>query len=569
MKRIPLISAALFFLVAASYAAVPAEKADLVLRNGRVVTVDEARPQAEAIALLGDKIQALGSNADMQPYIGPQTRVLDLKGNLAIPGFYDSHAHFLGIGEARMNLNLMNARNWDEIVDMVAQAAAKAKPGEWIRGRGWHQEKWNKKPQPDVEGFPTHELLSRASPNNPVILTHASGHATLANAKAMELAGITAATPNPAGGDVLKDAKGQPIGVFRETASGLLRRAMSQSTSRRTASEAEAEMRRQVELAVEECVSKGVTSLADAGSSFALVELLKKMIDEGKLGMRLWVMLSENNARLKENLPKYKLIGYGDHRLTVRSIKRLMDGALGPRGAWLLEPYSDMPGSSGLNTAPLADVRETARLAIEQGFQLCIHAIGDRANRETLDVYEEAFKAHPEKRDLRWRIEHSQHLNAADIPRFGKLGVIAAMQGIHCTSDAPYVMARLGAERAEQGAYVWQKLMKSGALVSNGTDAPVEDVDPIACFHATVSRKLKNGQVFYPDQRMSRMEALKSYTYNGAYAAFEEDVKGSLVPGKLADIVVLSRDILSVPEDDIRGTEVLFTIVGGKIVFQK
>lgn len=569
MKRIPLISLVLFLLVAALFAAVPAEKADLVLRNGRIVTVDDARPRAEAIALLGDKIQALGSNTEIQPYIGPQTRVLDLKGSLAIPGFYDSHAHFLGIGEARMNLNLMNARNWDEIVDMVAKAAAKAKPGEWIRGRGWHQEKWDKKPQPDVEGFPTHELLSRASPDNPVILTHASGHATLANAKAMELAGISAATPNPAGGDVLKDAKGQPIGVFRETASGLLRRAMSQSAARRTASEAEAEMRRQVELAVEECVSKGVTSLADAGSSFALVELLKKMIDEGKLGMRLWVMLSENNARLREDLPRYKLIGYGDHRLTVRSIKRLMDGALGPRGAWLLEPYSDMPGSTGLNTASIAEVRETARLAIEHGFQLCIHAIGDRANRESLDVYEEAFKAHPEKRDLRWRIEHSQHLNPADIPRFGKLGVIAAMQGIHCTSDAPYVMARLGAERAEQGAYVWQKLMKSGALVSNGTDAPVEDVDPIASYHATVSRKLKNGQVFYSDQRMSRMEALKSYTYNGAYAAFEEDVKGSLAPGKLADIVVLSRDILTVPEDDIRGTMVLYTIVGGKIVFQK
>jgi predicted amidohydrolase YtcJ len=258
----------------------------------------------------------------------------------------------------------------------------------------------------------------------------------------------------------------------------------------------------------------------------------------------------------------------GDY-LTVRAIKRSIDGALGPRGAWLLEPYADKPDSSGLNTDDPAEVRKAADLAIRHGYQLCVHAIGDRANRETLDIFEQTFKANPDKKDLRWRVEHAQHLNAADIPRFGRLGVIASMQGIHCTSDAPYVILRLGPRRAEEGAYVWQSLMKSGAVVSNGTDAPVEDVSPLASFYASVSRKLKDGSVFYPSQRMSREEALKSYTVSNAYAAFEEGSKGALEPGKLADIVVLSRDIMTIPEDDILSTDVVYTIVGGKVRYEK
>jgi predicted amidohydrolase YtcJ len=263
------------------------------------------------------------------------------------------------------------------------------------------------------------------------------------------------------------------------------------------------------------------------------------------------------------------MIDYGNGYLTVRAIKRQIDGALGSRGAWLLEPYSDKPDSTGLNTTPASSIAETARLAMEHGYQLCVHAIGDRANRETLDIFEQAFKANPGKRDLRWRVEHAQHLSAADIPRFGRLGVIAAMQGIHCTSDAPYVPARLGARRAEEGAYVWQKLMKTGAVIANGTDAPVEDVDPIPSYYASVSRKLKDGTAFYPDQRMSRMEALKSYTINGAYAAFEEGNRGSLTAGKYADITVLSKDILTVPDDEILSTKVTMTIVGGKVRYRR
>jgi predicted amidohydrolase YtcJ len=292
---------------------------------------------------------------------------------------------------------------------------------------------------------------------------------------------------------------------------------------------------------------------------------MKGMIDDGKIGVRLWVMIRQSNETIAAKLAQYRMIGYGNGHLTVRAIKKSIDGALGPRGAWLLAPYSDRPSSSGLETTKVAEIEETAKLALQHGYQLAVHAIGDRANRETLDIFERAFKANPAKKDLRWRIEHAQHISAQDIPRFGKLGVIASMQGIHCTSDAPYVLERLGPQRAQEGAYVWQKLMKTGAVVANGTDAPVEDVDPIASYYASVSRKLPDGRVFYPDQRMSRMEALKSYTINGAYAGFEEENRGSLKPGKYADITVLSKDILKIAEDEIPTAKVTYTIVGGKV----
>jgi len=545
------------------------EPADLVLKNGKIVTVDEVKPEAQAIAVRGDIIVAVGSNRQIKPYLDQATKVIDLEGKLAIPGFIDAHGHFTSLGESKLKLDLMRVKNWDEIVAMVEEAVRKAKPGEWIQGRGWHQEKWDKAPVPNIEGLPLHHSLSIVSPDNPVLLTHASGHASFANAKAMELAGITKMTPDPPGGEIVRDSEGDPIGVFRETAQGLLRRPMAHYVEERTDEEKKAERRQVIELAVQECLSKGVTSFHDAGSSFETIDLFKELAEEGKLGVRLYVMVRDSNERTKELLPEYKFIGLGENHLTVRAIKRAIDGALGPHGAWLLEPYTDLKNSVGLNTTPVDEIKEAAQIAIENGFQVCVHAIGDRANRETLDIFEEAFKAHPDKLDLRWRIEHSQHLHPADIPRFGQLGVVASMQGIHCTSDAPYVIKRLGEKRAEEGAYVWQKLMKSGAIICNGTDVPVEDVDPIACFYATVSRKLKDGTVFYPDQKMSREEALRSYTLNCAYAAFEEDIKGSLTPGKLADITVLSQDIMTIPEEEILSTEVLYTIVGGKVMYQK
>jgi hypothetical protein len=541
----------------------------MVLHNGKIATVDAAKPHAEAIAIRGDVIAAVGTNEEIERYIGESTQVIDLAGMLAVPGLIEGHGHFTGLGEAKMNLDLTRAANWDEITAMVAEAVKKTKPGDYILGRGWHQEKWDRKPSPAVEGFPVHDSLSRISPVNPVLLTHASGHATFANSKAMALAGITRRTPNPPGGEILHDSRGNPIGIFRETASGLLRKAYAEVRSKRTPEEVQAEARKVVELAVKECLSKGITTFHDAGASFETIDLYRKIAEEGALGIRLWVMIREDNKSLESNLAKYRMIDSGGKHLTVRAIKVTLDGALGSRGAWLLEPYADSATSTGLNTVRIEDLKQTARLAIQNDVQLCVHAIGDRANRETLNVYEEAFLAFPDKKDLRWRIEHAQHLNASDIPRFGALGVIPAMQGIHCTSDAPYVPARLGPQRAEEGAYVWQKLMKTGAIISNGTDTPVEDINPIASYHATVSRKLKDGSVFYADQRMSRDEALKSYTWNAAYSGFEENGKGSLSPGKLADITVLSKDILTIPEDEIPTASVKYTIVGGRVMYKQ
>jgi predicted amidohydrolase YtcJ len=537
--------------------------ADLVLLNAKVVTLEDSRPEAEAVAVVGDRIADVGSSADIKRHAGPNTQVIDLKGQLVIPGFIEGHGHFGGVGEAQLNLNLMNVKSWDEIVSLVEQEVKKSKPGQWIIGRGWHQEKWTSPPQPNVEGFPTHASLSRVSPDNPVILTHASGHASFANAKAMEISGVTGKTANPPGGDFLRDAQGNPTGLFRETASRLIR------SDRLTPEERLARSRKGLELASREVVSKGVTSFQDAGSTVADVDVMKALIDEGKINVRLWIMLRMNNQALAANLAKYRTIDYANGFLTVRGIKKSIDGALGSRGAWLLEPYSDKPGDTGRNTTTVEEIREASKLAIQHGYQMCVHAIGDRANRETLNIFEEFYKANPDKKDLRWRVEHAQHLHPDDIPRFGKLGVIASMQGVHCTSDAPYVPARLGDKRSEEGAYVWQKLMKSGAVVSNGTDAPVEDVSPLASYYATVTRKLKDGRVFYPDQRMSRLEALKSYTINAAYAAFEEGSKGTVKPGKYADLVVLSKDITTVPDDQISSAEVVYTIVGGKVRYKK
>jgi predicted amidohydrolase YtcJ len=537
----------------------PSEVADLVLHNGKVVTVDAAIPDGEAIAVRGGRILAVGSNEEIDALIDSNTEVIDLEGQLAIPGFIDSHVHFSGIGASKVQLNLMEVANWDEIIEMVAAAVADAEPGELITGRGWHQEKWDRVPEPNVDGNPFHHGLSAVSPDNPVILGHASGHATYANAKAMEMAGIDASTPDPRGGEIVRDASGNPIGVFREYAGRLLDPARADAR--------EVSPRELMELADQEVLSKGITSVHDAGVSFEVIDLYKEMVDEGALGVRMNAMIRRPNDELRARFPEYQTDNYGDHNLRVSTIKISIDGALGPHGAWLLEPYEDLPTSSGLNTAPVPDVEEAAKVAAELGLQLAVHAIGDRANRESLDIFEATFAEFPTDAERRWRIEHSQHLHPNDIPRFAEMGVIPSMQGIHCTSDAPYVLERLGEQRAEEGAYVWQKLMSHGSIIPNGTDAPVEDVSALASYYATVSRVLKDGSVFFPDQRMSRMEALESYTINGAYASFEEDIKGTLTPGKLADITVLSKDILTIPEEEIPTTEVVYTIVGGEVKY--
>ena len=545
------------------------QPATLVLQNGKIVTVDAATPEAQAIAVRGDRIEAIGTNESIRRYIGPNTQVIDLRGQLAVPGLIESHGHFMGLGQSKMTLDLMDVKSWDEIVSMVAAAVKPAKPGEWIVGRGWHQEKWSSVPKPNVEGFPFHDGLSRVSPNNPVMLTHASGHASFVNAKAMEVSNITGTTQNPSGGEILKDANGRPIGLLRETASGLAGRALETWRSKKTVEERDLDARRQVELAAKASLEAGITSFHDAGSTFGTIDILKKVAGEGKLGIRLWLMVRDSNDNLRAKLAQYKAVGLANNHLTIAAIKVVADGALGSRGAWMLQPYSDSQSSVGLPTNSPESIAETAKIAIDNNVQLCTHAIGDRANRETLNVYERTFKTRPELTDLRWRIEHAQHISAADIPRFGQLGVIPAMQANHATSDAPYVPARLGAKRAEEGAYVWQKLMKSGAIIANGTDVPVERIDPMANFYATITRKTKDGTVFYGDQKMSRAEALKSMTWNGAFAAKEETLKGSISVGKLADITVLSKDIMTVAEDEIPSTTVSYTIVGGKVAYQR
>jgi len=542
------------------------ERADLILANGKVVTVDDRFPAATWIAIRGDRIIALGSDPKgFNRHAGEGTEIIDLGGALTVPGLIESHGHFTSLGNSKTILDLTAARSWEDIVALVAEAAKSAKPGEWIRGRGWHQDKWDQAPDPNVNGLPVHEALSAATPENPVLLTHASGHSALANAKAMELSRITAATTNPSGGEIVRDAKGNAIGAFIETAQSLVRYEAGHATAEETAERT----RKLIELASRECLAHGVTTFHDAGTGFSTIDIYKAMAEAGTLPVRLYVMLGAGSEALAARGAAYRMIGAADHHLTVRAIKRLIDGALGAHGAWLLEPYADLPGSTGLNTESIEEMKATAEFAIENGFQLATHAIGDRGNRETLDIYEEAFKAHPDKTDLRWRIEHAQHLNEADVPRFARLGVIPAMQAIHCTSDAPWVLKRLGEKRAGEGAYVWRKLMDAGSTIPIGTDVPVEPIDPMANFHAAVTRKLKDGTTFTPGQKMTREEALRAYTINGAYAAFETGLKGSLAPGKLADITVLSRDIMTCPEDDIPGTEVLYTIIGGKVVYHR
>jgi predicted amidohydrolase YtcJ len=556
-----------FFGLAASQPAL--EPATLVLRNGKIVTVDDSVPEAQAVAVRGDRIVAVGTNADIQRHVGAATKVIDLNGQLAVPGLIESHGHFMGLGQSKMTLDLMDVKDWNEIVGMVAAAAEQAKPGEWIIGRGWHQEKWSSVPQPNVEGFPLHDGLSQVSPNNPVMLTHASGHASFVNAAAMAAAGLTAATPDPAGGEILKDRTGRPIGLLRETASGIVGRALDAWRAKKTPEERLADARRQIELATRASLEKGVTSFHDAGANFATLDLYKQAAADGSLGVRLWVMVRDSNDNLRARLAQYRAVGLDNNHLTIAAIKVTADGALGSRGALMLEPYTDSPSSSGLATVPIESIADTAKIAIDNNFQLCVHAIGDRANREVLNVFERTFAQYPAQKDLRWRIEHAQHIHPSDIPRFGRLGVIAAMQGIHATSDAPYVIARLGQQRAEGGAYVWQKLIQSGAIVANGTDVPVERIDPMASFHATVTRKTKDGTVFFGDQKMTRAQALKSYTWNGAYAAKEEHLKGSIAVGKLADITVLSKDIMTIAEDEIPTAAAVYTIVGGKVAYSR
>lgn len=544
----------------------------MLIKNGTIYTANDNQPTAKFIAVKNDLIIYVGDDED-EFETDENTEIIDLQGRTLTPGLIEGHGHFMGIGYNEMNLDLMEVENYDELIEMVSEAVAKAEPGEWIVGRGWHQSKWVPQPENQVKGFQTHERLSEVSPDNPVYLTHASGHAAFANARAMEIAGVISTssefprTPLEAeGGEIIKDELGNPTGIFNEKAMALISRSIPENDR--------AKDKQALILAQEACLRNGITGFHDAGSSGYDIELLEELRNEGNLSVRMYVMLTGRNPELlNEWYEKGPMVDTVAHWLDVRSIKLNCDGALGSRGAWLLEPYTDRAGHYGHETLPMSFVEETAKKALQTGFQVCAHAIGDRANQEILDKYELAFNAYPDlAKDHRFRIEHAQHLHPDDIGRFAELNVIPAMQAIHMASDRPWAIDRLGEQRIKEGAYVWQKLLQSGVKIVNGTDAPVEPLNPLPSFYASVSRRTLAGPPeggYEPDQKMTREQALKSYTIDAAYGAFMENKKGSIEVGKLADFTVYDKDIMTIPEDDILSTTVTMTIVGGAVKFSK
>jgi predicted amidohydrolase YtcJ len=542
--------------------------ADLIIRGGPIYTAEESQPTVEAVAVRGDSIVFAGPMAEADSYKGENTVVLDLQGATMTPGFIESHGHIMGVGYNEINLNLMSVRSYDELVEKVKEAVAKAEPGQWILGRGWHQDKWDYKPKKMVKGFQTHEQLSAISPNNPVYLSHASGHAGFANAKAMQLAGVNlmsvekTSTEIVEGGEIIRDKMGNPTGIFNERAQSLITKAIPNETPESNA--------HALELAMEACARNGLTGFHDAGASRESIALFQSFAGSGRLKTRLYVMITGRDRSLIYEW--YKRGPLVDPRgVTVRSIKLNCDGALGSRGAWLLEPYSDRTDTYGMATLPMDTVLKTSKGALANGFQVCSHAIGDRANQEVLNRYEMAFREFPGITNHRFRIEHAQHLAPSDIPRFAQLGVIPAMQAVHLSSDRPWAIERLGEKRIVEGAYMWQSLLKSGAKVINGTDAPVEPLTPIASFFASVTRQTLEGEPaggYEASEKMTRAQALRSYTLDAAYGAFEEKQKGSIAVGKLADFTVFSQDIMAVPDSLLMKTMVVRTILGGKTVYE-
>lgn len=545
--------------------------ADTIISGGKIYTMNTAQPEVEAVAVSGTKIVFAGSEKEAMAYKGENTKLINLEGKTMTPGLIEGHGHIMGLGYSELNLNLADTKSYEELVELVKAAVAKAQPGQWIVGRGWHQDKWTTKPSKMYKGFQTHQDLSAVSPNNPVVLYHASGHASFANAKAMQIAGITNVSKEKnakdlgEGGEIIRDELGNPTGIFNERAMTLI--------AQHVPDDDEATNAQALTLAMDACARAGITSFHDAGQSGDNIKLFHKFKDEGKLKSRLYVMLTGFDRQLIHQWLKQGPEIDSTAWLTIRAIKLNCDGALGSRGAWLLEPYTDRPDFAGMATLSMDTVLRTSQLALKSGFQVASHAIGDRANKEILDRYEAAFKENPEMaKNSRFRIEHAQHLHPDDIPRFAALGVIPSMEAIHLSSDRPWAIDRLGEKRIKEGAYMWQSLLKSGAKIVNGTDVPVEPIDPIACFYASVSRKTLGGTPstgYEPEEKMTREQALRSYTLDAAYGAFQESIKGSIEPGKLADFRIYSQDLMTVPEEEILKTKIQMTIVDGKVVYQK
>ncbi len=556
----------LFVLVILLSACQSTEYADLIIKNASVYTSEDDDKKYSAVAVKDGKIMALGSDELEEKLSNEETEIIDAKGQFLMPGFIEGHAHFSNLGKSLQELNLLKTKSWDEIVSLVEERVKTAKPGEWITGRGWHQEKWTAYPGETFYGYPDHEKLSEISPENPVMLIHASGHGLFANSKAMQMANINIESLDPAGGAIVRNPKGEAIGVFEERAMEIIKSLHQDYLNSKDPAELHENWEASLELAMDECLKKGITSFQDAGSSFEEIADYTKMAKNGELRLRLWAMIRKSSEEMKGRLAGIKTIDAGGGFFTCRAIKTEIDGALGSYGAWLLEEYSDKKGFLGQNTTALEEVKKIAELAKKNDMQLCIHAIGDRGNREILDLIEKDFS---DQKEGRWRMEHSQHLHPDDIPRFKELGVIASMQAIHCTSDSPFVIDRLGEKRAKEGAYPWRSLMDAGVVVTNGTDAPVEDVDPLLSLYASVSRKRPDFDLpFFPEQSMTREEALKSYTIVNAYAAFEEESKGSLKVGKYADMILVDTNLLTCVKEDILDAKILWTMVGGEKAFE-
>ena len=556
----------IIFLIALFIFGCEDQKADMIIHNGVIYTMNDLNPITEAVAVGDGKIIALGKYRDLDPLINAKTKIINLSGAMMTPGIIEGHGHFYGLGLAKMQLDLSKTESYQDLIDMVSDAVRNSNPGEWILGRGWHQSKWSDNKDDFVKGFQTHDRLSEVSPDNPVWLKHASGHAGFANQNAMDIANVNRETEFGFGGEIIKDLSKEPTGVFNERAQGLISSHIDNNLS-------EDSDIRAIELAVKTSLENGITSFHDAGTGKKTIEILREAINRGILKVRIYAMLtSRDTTLLNEWYKKGPEIGTGGDLLTIRSIKLNADGALGSRGAWLIDEYSDRPGHYGMPTQSMEYVYRVAKNGLLSGFQVNSHAIGDKANREILNEYEKVFNEHPDlAANHRWRIEHAQHVAPADIPRFGRMKVIPSIQGIHMSSDRPWAIDRLGKKRIEESAYVWRDLIDHGAILINGSDVPVEPIDPIASFYASTTRKTLKGFPdfgYEPKQKMTRIEALKSYTLNAAYGAFEENIKGSIEIGKYADFTVFSQNLITIPEDKILDTKILYTIVNGVVEYQ-
>jgi predicted amidohydrolase YtcJ len=535
--------------------------ADLVFKNGNVYTANDKAPQAQAIAIKGDRIVFVGANADVQRFVGPNTRVVDLQGKTVLPGFTDSHQHLSGVGQREMTLNLEGTSSLEDFLAKVKARVDQARPGDWITGRGWIETHW----QPPV--FPTRSDLDKVAPNNPMILARADGHGSVANSAALNLAGITKDTPNPFGGEISKDKQsGEPNGMLLDSAQGLVRRRVPPTS----AEDAE----RAVVLGVKRNIELGWTQIQDAGGGYNDVEIFKKLYAAGTIKLRIYKAVHGPGSSATRLLSEGPTIGAFENRFTFRTIKVVSDGALGSRGAALHDPYSDAPDTSGFLTVKAEELRPMLVDALRKGIQVETHAIGDRANRFVLDEYEAALKAVPvaERKvaDPRWRMEHAQIVTPSDIPRFAKLGIIPSMQPSHAIGDLFFAPSRVGIKRLN-GSYAWESFIKSGLVVPGGSDAPVERGEPMIEFYAAVARKDQkgfSGEGWHPEEAVTRAQALKMFTLWPAYAAFEEKLRGSIEVGKLADLTILSADIMKIPETEILKTRCVMTVINGEIVFE-